>query len=164
MSDNVPVALAIGSNMGDRLESLRKAVQALRPFVNIEKVSPVYETRAAYATDQPIYLNAALIGTTSLQPLSLLWTVKDLESEIGRTPTFRFGPRVIDIDIIFYGDQIVHVPELTIPHSSLEERDFVLRPLADIAPQLKHPVSGRTVAEMLALLPDESLPCLGPLQ
>jgi len=159
----IPVALALGSNMDDRLDALRKAVNGLRPFMTIEKISPVYETQPAYATDQPIYLNAALIGITSLQPLALLWTLKDLESEIGRMPTFRFGPRVIDIDIIFYGDQTLHVPELTIPHARLEERDFVLRPLSDIAPGWRHPKSGLTVAEMLAEIHDEALPCLGDL-
>lgn len=162
-STRSPVALAIGSNLGDRLAALKAAVVALRPFVAIDKISPVYETPAAYAADQPVYLNAVLVGTTMLEPLALLWTLKDLEIELGRTPTYRFGPRVIDIDIVLYGDTVLHVPELTIPHASMAERDFVLRPLADIAPDWRHAVTGLTVTEMVAVLPDEPIICLGDL-
>jgi 2-amino-4-hydroxy-6-hydroxymethyldihydropteridine diphosphokinase len=156
-----PVALALGSNLGDRLGTLRKTVQALAPIVKIDRVSDIYETAPAYVTDQPVFLNAALVGTTQLEPLPLLWAVKNLESEIGRTPTYRFGPRVIDIDIIFYSDLVLKTPELTLPHARAHERDFVLRPLSEIAPAWKHPVLGKTAAEMLALLPAGPMTCLG---
>ena len=102
-----------------------------------------------------------MLGTTRLEPLALLWTLKNMENEIGRMPTFRYGPRVIDIDILFYGEQIIKLPELTIPHARMTERDFVLRPLNTIAPNLRHPANGQTVAEMLSQLPDSNMPCLG---
>ena len=159
----IPVALALGSNLGDRLDSLRQAITALSPYVEITAISLVYETEPLYVTDQPAFLNAVIIGTTKLEPLALLWTAKDIESEIGRTPTYRYGPRVIDIDIIFYGDKIVDTPELSIPHRRMAERDFVLHPLNDIVPEWKHPINGLTVAEMCALLPSCSVTSLGAL-
>lgn len=157
----IPVAFALGSNVGDRMEALRKAVLALRGYVDISAISPVYETAPAYVTDQPVFLNAAVIGTTLLEPLPLLWKVKDIETKVGRKPTFRYGPRVIDIDILFYGDLVYASDELTIPHTSLPEREFVLRPLCDIAPDLKHPKNGKTVADMLTSLADTGMTCLG---
>ena len=162
MSDPVTtkIALALGSNVGDRLSYLKAAVKALEPYVDVTAKSRIYETAPAYVSDQPAFLNAVVMGTTKLEPLALLWLLKDIESEIGRQPTFRYGPRVIDIDIIFYGDTVMETPELTIPHPRLAERDFVLRPLCDIAATWKHPQSGKTVEEMLALLPDNALPCL----
>ncbi len=159
----IPVALALGSNLGDRLDSLRQAIKALAPYVEITALSPVYETAPLYVTDQPPFLNAVVIGMTKLEPLALLWTAKDIESEIGRTPTYRYGPRVIDIDIILYGDRIVDTPELSIPHRRVAERDFVLHPLSDIAPEWRHPKNGQTVAEMCALLPSNTVMSLGAL-
>jgi 2-amino-4-hydroxy-6-hydroxymethyldihydropteridine diphosphokinase len=153
----ITVALALGSNVGDREASMRGAIKALSPYVQVTAISPVYETAAAYVADQPAFLNAAIIGTTKLDPLPLLWTVKDIENEIGRIPTFRFGPRVIDIDIIFYGDLLLKSPELTIPHASMTEREFVLRPLNHIAPNMQHPLTGRSVADMLARLPEQGM-------
>jgi len=158
-----PVALALGSNLGDRLGSLRKAVAALASCVEVKSISPVYETAPAYITDQPVFLNAAVTGITQLEPLPLLWALKNLERDIGRTPTFRYGPRVIDIDILFYDDMIFESPELTIPHPRLFERDFVLKPLSDIAPTWKHAALGKTVTELLAALPANTMTRLGPL-
>jgi len=152
----VKVALALGSNVGDRMAALRTAVAALKPYVNVTALSPVYETAPAYVTDQPSFLNAALIGETNLAPMVLLRAVKNLESELGRLPTFHYGPRAIDIDILFYGDEIVSVPELVVPHPRLGEREFVLRPLADIAGDWRHPQKGLTISEMLASQPDNS--------
>jgi len=165
MTDNPlsPVALALGSNLGDRLEFLRRAKKALASCIDIQAVSSVYETKPAYVSDQPPFLNAVVFGTTKLEPLALLWTVKDIENELGRTPTFRYGPRVIDIDIIFYGDLVLETPELKIPHVRVQERDFVLRPLSEAAPNWKHPKTGKTASEMLALLPSVTMPCLGPI-
>jgi 2-amino-4-hydroxy-6-hydroxymethyldihydropteridine diphosphokinase len=156
-----PIALALGSNVGDRLAALRMAIKSMEPFVTVTALSPVYETAAAYVTDQPAFLNAALSGTTTLEPLTLLWTLKDIETLVGRAPTFRYGPRVIDIDILFYGERVVQTPELTIPHPHMAERAFVLRPLHAIAPDWEHPLTKKTVAHMLSQLPADETPCLG---
>lgn len=153
---NAKVALALGANLGDRIAALRAAVTGLKPYMTITAKSPVYETAPAYVSDQPAFLNAALIGETGLEPLTLLRAVKDLENELGRQPTFHYGPRAIDIDIVFYGDQIIDLPELHIPHPRLAEREFVLRPLADIAPEWRHPATGLTAGEMLAKTSDHS--------
>ena len=148
------VCLALGSNLGDRLAVLRATCEALAPYVTITARSGVYETQPAYVTDQPLFYNAAIRGSTDLDPMGLLYTVKDIEIELGRRPTFRYGPRVIDIDIIFYDHLALHTTELTIPHSLMAERIFVLQPLADIAPDLRHPVLNKTVTELLSSLPE----------
>jgi len=157
------IALAIGSNVGDRMAALRAAVTGLAPYMAVTHISPVYETAAAYVTDQPAFLNAALMGTTKLEPLALLKALKNLESEIGREVTFRYGPRVLDIDILFYDDQVLESPELTLPHPRMAEREFVLLPLADIVADWKHPQSGLTVAEMLDRVETSNPKCLGAL-
>lgn len=148
------VCLALGSNLGDRLAILRATCEALSPYVTITATSHVYETTPAYVTDQPIFLNATVRGTTTLDPMGLLYTVKDLEIELGRRPTFRYGPRVIDIDIIFFDQLALHSTELSIPHSLMHERVFVLKPLADIAADWRHPVLNKTVQELFDALPD----------
>ncbi len=155
------VALALGSNLGDRFDALRRAVDVVKTCVEITAVSRVYETPAAYVKDQPAFLNAAVLGTTKLDPLTLLWNLKSVERKLGRMPTFRYGPRVIDIDILFFCGRVLETPELTIPHPRIEERDFVLYPLNDIVPDWKHPVTQKTVAEMLSALPKSGIECLG---
>jgi len=153
------VCLALGSNLGDKSAILRMACEALAPYVTLTARSPIYETKPAYISDQPLFYNAVVQGVTSLDPMGLLYTVKDLELELGRKPTFRYGPRVIDIDIIFYDQLALHTTELTIPHALMAERIFVLKPLADIAPELRHPVLNKTVQELLNALPqgDEAI-------
>jgi len=141
--------------MGDRLAALRAARAALESYVTITAASHVYETQPAYVTDQPAFLNAAIVGTTQLDPLALLFTTKEIERQLGRKPTFHYGPRLIDIDIIFYDSLHMHAPELVLPHPLLAERSFVLRPLADIAGGWPHPVTSKTVREMLAALPED---------
>jgi 2-amino-4-hydroxy-6-hydroxymethyldihydropteridine diphosphokinase len=158
-----PVALGLGSNIGDRLAALRAAVEAMKPFIEIEKLSPVYETAAAYVTDQPAFFNAVIVGRTALKPLPLLWQLKRIETEIGRLPTFRYGPRLLDIDILFYGDIVVSEAELLLPHPRMAERDFVLRPLADTAPEWHHPQTGQTAKVMLDALPNIVMKNLGDL-
>lgn len=152
------VALALGSNLGDRMAALRAACVALAPFVRLGGLSPVYETAPAYVTDQPAFLNAVVLGTTALEPEILLATVKAIEREVGRQPTFRYGPRVLDIDILFYDSVRRDTPGLTLPHPRLAEREFVLRPLADVAPAWIHPVTGKTAGALLAALPNADPP------
>lgn len=132
------------------MAALRAARDDIARYVKITAISPVYETPPAYVTDQPAFLNAALTGLTALEPPELLLMLKTGERTLGRTPTFRMGPRVIDMDIIFYDDLVMDTPELTIPHAGLPDRAFALRPLADIAGGWVHPVTGKTAGEMLA--------------
>lgn len=143
------VYLALGSNVGDSLGYINQAVELLGTSVHGIKRAPVYRTRPVGFTSQSDFLNTALRGKTGLKPAELLKFVQKVEKDAGRKRTFRFGPRQIDIDIIFYDDQVVKTPELTIPHASLIGRDFVLQPLCDLDPALKDPVSGRTVRQML---------------
>ena len=152
----VTVAIGLGSNLGDRLGVLRAAVAELAPYVVVTALSPIYATPPAYVTDQPPFLNAALLGTTHLTPLALLWSLKEIERELGRQPSFHHGPRLIDLDLIFYGDMAVHAPEITLPHPRLAEREFVLRPLIHLAPDWRHPETGLTIAAMLEALPERT--------
>ncbi len=157
------IALALGSNLGDRQAVLRAAIAGFAPDIVTVKQSLVYETAAAYVTDQPPFLNMAVLAETRLEPLPLLRELKRLETELGRAPTFRYGPRLLDIDILFYDDQVFVLPELILPHSRMAEREFVLKPLADIAPDWKHPQSGQTVTDMLGLVASTAPVCLGNL-
>jgi len=112
--------------------------------------SPIYETPPWGIVDQPAFLNQVVQIETSLSPVKLLSFLKQLEAQLGRIPAERYGPRLIDIDILFYNNQIVERRKLKIPHPRLAERAFVLVPLADLAPQLRHPVSHKSVSEMLS--------------
>jgi 2-amino-4-hydroxy-6-hydroxymethyldihydropteridine diphosphokinase len=157
------IALALGSNLGDRQAALSAAIEGMAPYITVTAVSKVYETAPAYVTDQPAFLNAVVLGTTKLSPLILLRAVKQLEIDVGREPSFRYGPRLLDVDILFYDNQAIATAELNLPHPRMCEREFVLRPLADVAPNWVDPLSRQTVREMLEKLPKTEPICLGPL-
>ncbi len=144
------VFISLGSNLGDRRENLRAAVAALPPAVRVTAQSPVYQTAPWGYADQPDFLNQVVEGETELSPRELLVHLKSLESRLGREKTFRYGPRQIDLDILFYADFIVEESDLQIPHPRLHERAFVLVPLADLAPDWVHPRLGLEVQALLA--------------
>lgn len=148
--DNHIVYLALGSNLGDRAANLKTAVGLLAPQMTVLAKSPVYETPPWGHTDQPAFLNQVVKVETHIQPLPLLKHLKRLEVAMGRQPSFPKGPRLIDLDILFYDDIILRDFEISIPHPGVHERAFVLVPLNDIAPDLMHPVTGQTVREMLS--------------
>ncbi len=146
------VYLALGANLGDREKNLQDALAQLGEFVHITATSSIYETEPVGVKEQPWFLNQVLAGTTTLSPVDLLRRVKKIETEMGRSEGIRFGPRPIDIDILFYDRLIELSPALTIPHPRLHARAFVLVPLAEIAPDLVHPrlrVPVRTLLDRL---------------
>ena len=143
------VYLALGSNLGERQENLKQAVASLPPQMVVKAKSNVYETPPWGYEDQPRFLNQVVKTQTYLQPEQLLKHIKRLEVALGRKATFRNGPREIDIDILMYDDLVLNTSILTLPHPHMHERGFVLLPLMDIAPDLVHPLTGKSVREML---------------
>ena len=149
---NHTVYIALGTNLGDRLANLRGAIEAMPPEVRVLAESHVYETPPWGYEDQPAFLNMVLKAETSLEPETLLKYLKQIEVELGREQNFRWGPRLIDLDILFYDDLVIDSPPLVIPHPRLHERAFVLVPLADVAPDLVHPVFQRSISDFLTEL------------
>ncbi|HLE14278.1 MAG TPA: 2-amino-4-hydroxy-6-hydroxymethyldihydropteridine diphosphokinase [Anaerolineales bacterium] len=143
------VFIALGSNLGDRSANLQAALRQIQPEVVPVECSPVYETPPWGYETQPSFLNQVIRAETELGPQALLAHLKKVETDLGRTETFRYGPRLIDLDILFYEQDIIHLPPLEIPHPALQERAFVLLPLGDLAPDLRHPVTQLTVRQML---------------
>lgn len=147
------VAIALGSNLGDRRAHLAWAVERLAAHLANLRVSSVIETEPfQVAGPQPPYLNAVVVGDTSLEPLALLDVLLALERQRGRVRRSPRAPRTLDLDLLLYGDRVIESPRLMVPHPRLRERLFVLEPLAEIAPGWRDPVTGRTVRDLLDAL------------
>jgi len=158
------VHLGLGTNLGDRSANLRAALDALATIGTIAARSHVWETAPLYVTDQPAFLNMAAALDTALAPRDLLARLKALEDELGRVASVRYGPRLIDLDILLHGDVVMEDEALTLPHARLHERHFALAPLAEIAGAVRHPVLGATIGELLARLPAaDDVRRIGPL-
>lgn len=146
--------LSLGSNVGSREKNLREAIQRLETLGRVTEVSSFYETEPVEFTEQPWFLNCA-VGLETEQPASeLMRDILAIEREMGRQRLQKKGPRIIDIDILLFGDEIVNTQLLTIPHPAMADRRFVLEPLAEIADQARHPVLKKTIGELLEALPE----------
>jgi 2-amino-4-hydroxy-6-hydroxymethyldihydropteridine diphosphokinase len=146
------VLLGLGANLGDPVAQLRKAVEALAPAVRIDGVSSVYRTEPVGYADQPDFYNLVVRGSTALAPLELLAAAQGVEEALGRRRSFPNAPRTIDVDLLAYGDRVMRTEALTLPHPRLHLRGFVLHPLAEVAPEWRHPVLLRTARELLSSL------------
>jgi 2-amino-4-hydroxy-6-hydroxymethyldihydropteridine diphosphokinase len=152
------VYLSLGSNLGERAKNLLDAIAALRKAgVDVTRISSMYETEPVDYLDQPWFVNIAVEAETELAPAALLRVLREIETQMGSKKLIAKGPRLIDTDILLYGDEAIDTPELQIPHSRMHLRRFVLEPLAEIAPNLQHPVLRLKVSEMLAQTPDNSI-------
>ena len=147
------VYLSLGSNIGDRAANLNSAIERLGALGTIEKISSFYETEPVEFTAQPWFLNIAVKLDTEKMPKQLLAGILDIEQQMGRRRTQKKGPRAIDIDILLFGNSIIDTKGLTVPHPAMHERRFVLEPLAEIAPEVRHPVFKRTLSELRDALP-----------
>lgn len=150
--------IATGSNLGDRGEYIRKGIEALAACKEcvVEKESQLIVTEPYGVTDQPEFLNGMLQVRTLLSPVELLHKLNEIEAAAHRERKVHWGPRTLDLDIIFYDNQIIDTPQLTVPHVDMQNRQFVLKPLAELAPWYRHPILGKTVKELLISLENEN--------
>lgn len=144
--------IGLGSNLGDRLAILNQAIAHLATLGSVTAISSIYETDPVGFVDQPSFLNAVVCLQTSLTPADLLANLLRIEHELGRVRTFPNAPRIIDLDLLLVGGVVIHTTGLIVPHQGLHERVFVLVPLADIAPDLMHPVLGVSIRDLLGCL------------
>jgi 2-amino-4-hydroxy-6-hydroxymethyldihydropteridine diphosphokinase len=151
------IYLSLGSNLGDRLANLQNAISSLPPNIQPLTRSSVYETSPWGYSDQPDFYNQVIKAETLFEPTDVLATIKNLEVSLGRQETFRFGPRLIDLDLLFFDTLILNSPKLTIPHPRITERAFVLVPLAEIAPDLIHPGVGKTIQQLKSSIDNSSV-------
>ena len=152
------VFIALGSNVGERQANLREAVRLLRESgIEITKLSSAYETEPVDYLEQPWFLNSVLEARTDFPATQLLATLRAIESRMGSKKPFAKGPRLIDLDILLYGDETVDTPQLQVPHPRMLQRNFVMVPLAEIAPHLRHPSWPANITQLLAQSPDKSL-------
>ena len=167
-TDSVPphadVLLGLGANLGDPVAQLARAVDLLGAHVEIVRISSLYRTQPVGHAQQPDFLNLVVAGRTALPPAELLAATQEIEEVLGRRRSFRNAPRIIDIDLLAYGDRVMRTLALTLPHPRLHLRGFVLHPLAEVAPAWRHPVLEHTAEALLAnLARPERVERLGPL-
>src|SRR5258708_2860083 len=152
-SESTRAYLSLGSNVGDRAAQLRSAIARLGAAGRVVAEPALYETEPVEFTEQPWFLNCAVALETDTTPQQLMTTILGIEEEMGRKRVREKGPRTIDIDILLFSDEIIDSPELTIPHPAMQQRRFVLEPLAEIAPKADHPILKKTIGELLDTLP-----------
>ncbi len=150
------VFIGVGSNISPE-ENIQKALSLLRKAVVVTAVSPWYRTRPLYVEDQAKFVNLVVEASTGLGPMELLSRLQSIEQELGRVRTRRYGERTIDLDLLLYGDTVLDDPSCTLPHPRMCERDFVLRPLCDISPDLMHPVLHRTIDSLLSSVKEKTI-------
>ncbi|MCL4364633.1 2-amino-4-hydroxy-6-hydroxymethyldihydropteridine diphosphokinase [Patescibacteria group bacterium] len=157
------VFLALGANVGDTKSNIEKATALIGQKLSGVKTAPIYKTKPWGYTKQPYFLNTALSGKTDLTPEELLDFVKDVEKKVGRRKRIRWGPREIDVDLIFYGETVSQSKRLTIPHRDAWRRDFVLKPIVDLEPNLVHPLLKKPITKLLEDIPRSEKTIISPL-
>ncbi len=152
MNEQETVFIGLGTNLGDREKNLRQALEHIQAFIDIERSSSIYETEPVGYEDQDWFLNMVVEGHTRLSPLQLLRKLQEIENRIGRKRTIKNGPRIIDLDILFYSDKVLTAENLIIPHPAIQNRSFVLTPLHEIEPDFVHPKLNRDIKSLFETL------------